>query len=176
MTLENERQKFLDAELFQLTLSAVTQRGGVYRSNLSEAQRRPVHRSLRNLLQNLSPQYASGSVSDDQHNANVQKIAETLTQLHAPLLRDNTFRIGSAQKALNLHLKYLWCLEAIPIPPHCPFDAYVLRVIPGWQTIRWTAINSIEQYADLVAAARQLAGGTPLAEWELFVYNRDSIS
>lgn len=176
MTLDIERQNFLDAELFQLTLSAVTQRGGVYRTNLSEAERRPVHRTLRKLLRDLSSQYANGSVSDDQHNANIRNIAETVSQLHSPLLRDDAFRIGSAQKALNLHLKYLWCLEVIPMPPHCPFDAYVLREIPGWRTRRWTAIAAIDQYADLVAAARQVAGGTPLAEWELSVYNRNSIA
>ncbi len=172
MTLKIERQNFLDAELFQLTLSAVTQRGGVYRPNLSEAQRRPVHRALQDLLRDLSRQYANVSVSEDQHNANIQKIAETLTRLHASLLRGDTFRIGSAQKALNLHLKYLWCLQAIPRPPHCPFDAYVLRAIPEWRGRSWTTIDSIDQYIELVASARIVAGEQPLAEWELSIYNQ----
>ena len=172
MTLEIERQKFLDAEFFQLTLSAVTRRGSVYQPNLSEAQRRPVHSTLQNLLHALSRQYTNVSVSEGQHNANIEKIAETLTQLHAPLLRGDRFRIGSAQKALNLHLKYLWCLQAIPRPPHCPFDAYVLRAIPEWRERTWTTIDSIDQYIELVASARTVAGEQPLAEWELSIYNR----
>ena len=170
MTIRYEREDFIEAELFQLTVGAVTQRGSVYAPGLSEKARRLVHGTLRQLLIDVSPQYEPGGVSDERHMENIDQIAQATTMRHAALLRDGRFRIGSAQKALNLHLKYQWCLRQIPIPPHCPFDAYVLRAIPAWRT-PWTRIESLRQYADLVAAARAVAGQHALAEWELALYN-----
>jgi hypothetical protein len=35
-TMNLEQRRFVEAELFQLTLSAVTQRGGVYKPKLTE--------------------------------------------------------------------------------------------------------------------------------------------
>lgn len=171
MTISNERRNFIEAELFQLTVGAVTQRGSVYAPGLSEKARRPVHETLRQLLIDVSPQYEPGGISDALHMENIDQIAQAITLRHAAVLHGGRFRIGSAQKALNLHLKYRWCLRQIPMPPHCPFDAYVLRAIPAWRT-PWTRIESIRQYADLVAAARAIAGEQPLAEWELALYNR----
>ena len=171
MTVAAARRDYVNTELSPLTLTAVTQRGRVYRPALSESDRRPVHKTLRELLLDASTQYTNGGVSEVQHAANIEHIAQTMTQHHAAVLRGGKFRIGSAQKALNLPLKYRWCLGEIPMPPHCPFDAYVLRAIPGCQTRSWTAIKSIEQYADLVAAAHTVDGERPLAEWELSVYN-----
>lgn len=171
MTLDEARRHFIDAELFQLTLSAVTQRGGVYGQKLSEESHRPVHETLRGLLRDLSPQYETPGIGDERHIENIRRIGRTVTASHAPVLRDGKFRIGSAQKALNLHLKYRWCLGEIPVPPHCPFDSYVLRAIPGWRTRSWTGIDSIPEYTSLVAAARAVAGELSLADWELAVYN-----
>ena len=170
MTTGDERGDFIESELFQLTVGAVTQRGSVYAPGLPEKARRPVHETLRQLLIHLSPQYEPGGISDERHMENIDQIARAITLRHAAVLRGGRFRIGSAQKALNLHLKYRWCLRQIPMPPHCPFDAYVLRAIPAWLT-PWTRIESIRQYADLVAAARAVAGQQALAEWELSLYN-----
>lgn len=175
MTVGQRQSEFLDAELFQLTLAAATQRGRVYRPALSESDRHPVHETLRELLWTLSPQYETGPVSDPRHTANIEHIVRTTTQRHARVLRDGTFRIGSAQKALNLHLKYRWCRGEIPEPPHCPFDALILSRIPGWRTRSWTAIDSMNDYLDLVAAAHGVAqsqGRRSLAEWELFAYDQ----
>lgn len=171
MTIERRQSEFIDAELFQLTLGAVTQRGRVYRSNVPENQRRPVHDSLRSLLRDLSRQYETGGINDDRHTENIGQLAQTITTRHTAVLRDDRFRIGTAQKALNLYLKYRWCLGQIPVPPHCPFDAYVLRAIPGWRTRSWTRIDSIRQYAELVVSARTVAGARTLAEWELWLYD-----
>ena len=170
MTIGDERRDFIEAELFLLTVGAVTQRGSVYAPGLSEKARRPVHETFRQLLVDVSPQYDSGGITDERHMENIDQIAQTITLRHAAVLRGGRFRIGSAQKALNLYLKYRWCLRQIPMPPHCPFDTHVLRAIPAWRT-PWTRIESIRQYADLVAAARAVAGEQVLAEWELSLYN-----
>lgn len=80
------------------------------------------------------------------------------------------FRIGVAQKALNLYLKYLWCLDRIPVPPHCPFDSTVLRELE--LEFSWTRSSKIEDYKSWVEHAKVAAGTKTLAEWELQLWNR----
>ncbi len=62
------QRAFLEDEFFQLTLGAAMQRGGVYRPKLTERERRPVHTTLREVLESLLPQYAGGGVGDDVHH------------------------------------------------------------------------------------------------------------
>jgi hypothetical protein len=165
------QRAFLEDEFFQLTLGAAMRRGGVYRTGLTEKDRRPVHETLREILEALLPEYQGSRMGDESHLANIERLARAVTTRHVALLEGGRFRIGNAQKALNLHLKYRWCVSGIARPPHCPFDYYVLCEIPGWRSRRWTAIDSIGEYAELVAAARAVAGDRPLADWELAVYN-----
>jgi hypothetical protein len=101
----------------------------------------------------------------------LKALSERLSQDHADALRAGRFRFGTAQKALNLYLKYLWCIGRVPTPPHCPFDYQVISTLPGWQAIKRTALTSRAKYLHLVAAARKRADGVPLAEWELKLYN-----
>jgi hypothetical protein len=88
---------------------------------------------------------------------------------HANALNGSRFRIGSAQKALNLYLKMLWCFDRIPAPPHCPFDRIVLSHVPDCERIKWTELDSPSEYRRIVSCARSVAGGS-LAEWELRSY------
>jgi hypothetical protein len=164
------QRDFIEAELFQLTLAAVTQRGKVYKEKITESSRAPVHATLREKLDELTSAYIT-QVTDDPHIANIQVLSDVVSEKHGGVLVDGRFRIGSAQKALNLHLKYRWCLGEIHEPPHCPFDACVLKLIPGWKSESWIEINTLERYQDLVAAARSVAAGKSLAVWELGAYN-----
>jgi hypothetical protein len=165
------QRRFFEAELFQLTLGAVTQRGGVYMPKLDEKTRRPLHKTLREVLHDLLPSYAASEVAEAAHMANIAALERAVTDKHSGILRDGKFRTGSAQKARNLHLKYYWCLGNARKPPHCPFDLYVLSKIPEWKGRSWIAISSPEDYAMLVADARRVAGSLALADWELSVYN-----
>jgi hypothetical protein len=101
---------------------------------------------------------------------NIKNLAQTLSKKYPEALHGSRFRIGSAQKALNLYLKMLWCLDRIPTPPHCPFDAIVLSHIPGCQSVRWTQLDSLPEYQRIVRCARSAANGVSLAEWELHLY------
>jgi hypothetical protein len=171
-TMNAEQRTFVGDELFQLTLSAVTQRGAVYVPNLSEIARRPLHETLREELDNLLPAYLVAEVPEAAHLANLETLRRNVTRKRKSILQGGNFRIGSAQKALNLHLKYYWCIGEAKRPPHCPFDYYVLREIPGWKTHKWTAIGGIDEYKSLVDAARSVAGSQALADWELALYNK----
>jgi hypothetical protein len=115
-------------------------------------------------------QYEAG-VTDALHLVNIQNLALYMSRAHASTLSGGRFRIGSAQKALNLYLKYMWCVGRIPAPPHCPFDFMVLSRVPGCKNVRWTQLDSLPEYEEIVRRAKIAAGDSPLAEWELRLYN-----
>jgi hypothetical protein len=168
--MDSEKQAFLADEIFSMTLMATVQRGKLYRDGSTETQKDAFRRALRLALEGLIEQYRQG-ISDDQHLRNINKLTHTLSETHPNALNDARFRIGSAQKALNLYLKYMWCLDRIPTPPHCPFDSVVLFRVPGCQHVRWTQLDSLSEYERIVDCAKAVAGGVSLAEWELHLYN-----
>lgn len=145
------------------------QRGKLYREGATDPERDKFRIALHAALENLSKQYRSG-VTEDQHLANINNLADELSQQHANALNKSRFRIGSAQKALNLYLKLLWCFDRIPIPPHCPFDSIVLSNVPSCEHVKWTHLDSLPEYQHIVNCARAAANGVSLAEWELRLY------
>lgn len=128
-------------------------------------------RHLRHALEKFLPEYRK-SVSDERHCANIERLSDELSAKHKKALHGGRFRIGSAQKALNLYLKFMWCLGRIRQPPHCPFDAIVLAKIPGSETVKWTQLDDISKYREIVKNARKGAGKIKLAKWELEVYGK----
>src|SRR5687768_4865176 len=163
------RRNFLRDEFHRLTLQATVQRASVYIRGVPERDRSSFQSGLRRALDNLAPEYAK-SVREERHCDNIARLADSLSAQHGLILAGGRFRIGPAQKAVNLFLKYLWCTGDIPTPPHCPFDARIILLLPPVDRINWTTMDSVDSYRRLVAAARRLAGKQSLAEWELHAY------
>lgn len=70
---------------------------------------------------------------------------------HPDLRNSNPgFRIAQAQKSLSVYLKHLWCNGKIAMPPVCPIDSTILKVIGkrggrnvhGVTLIRWKNIGN----------------------------------
>ena len=158
-----------------MTLAATVQRSHLYAPSLSEKDREPFQLSLRAALESSAKKYAD-DVSEDQHVQNISALASLLSSKHATLLADGRMKFGHAQKALNLYLKYLWCLGKLPIPPHCPIDSIILKKIPKFTQERWTQLDSPERYKCIIASARIKANEKelPLAVWELYEYNANA--
>jgi hypothetical protein len=165
----SHKELFLSDVIFGITLAGTSQRGNLYRREATTDERNQFRLALRRALENVAEQYRA-PVSDDRHVANIDHLAKTLSKQQARALNGSRFRIGSAQKALNLYLKMLWCLDRIPTPPHCPFDRIVLSHVPGCEDINWTQLDSLHDYKQIVRCARSAANGVSLAEWELHFY------
>src|SRR5262249_11669496 len=95
------KSEFLRSQIFSMTLMATVQRGGVYRSGVSNDDRIQFQNDLRRRLEELADSYAE-SISDEIHERNIVTLADALSKDHGAALRNGRFRIGSAQKALNL--------------------------------------------------------------------------
>lgn len=156
---------------FGSTLMGTAQRGKLYRDGSSDVLRDAFREALRKALERLAKQYKK-KVSSHQHCANIKKLADGLSASDKGALKGRRFRIGSAQKALNLYLKFMWCLGRIERPPHCPFDSRVLSKNPNCEKVKWTKLDSIIEYKRIAGEAEQFARteGFSLADWELRHY------
>ena len=168
--MNQQQEDFLAASALASTMIATAQRGYLYRKGVSPLARRQFQDALRRALQSLLPQYKV-EVSHEQHCTNIKSVADNLSAVNKDTLADDEFRIGSAQKALNLYLKFMWCLGRIERPPHCPFDFRVVSLIPGCK-VKWTKLKTLGEYERLVSEARRVAGDLSLADWELVEYQK----
>jgi hypothetical protein len=168
--LEEEKWEFLDEEFLASSIRGAFGHAKIYRGKTSE-ERRKFAGELRKLLRKCARAYKN-EVPEEAHNENIRKLADKLSRDFKDAMKDKRFRIGIAQKALNLYLKYLWCMGRIRTPPHCPFDSEVLRKAKVGES--WTRLDDMDGYKLWVAKARSVAGDTnlKLSEWELRLWNQ----
>jgi hypothetical protein len=169
------QELFLADEFHRLSLQGAVQRANIYVPDLDENERKKLHPTLRKCIEDAAKHYEhERNVSDDEHNARIEQIRSRMSEEHARILRDGIFRIGPAQKAFNLFLKYQWCAGWIARPPHCPFDSEVIKKLGV--DYSWRDIDDIASYQKLVDTARKKAteAAKSLAQWELDLFNEVS--
>lgn len=155
-----------------MSWNASVQRANIYNPGTTDAGRRKFRDGVITYCrEEIIPMYAN-EVEEDEHCDTLQKLTSHVTGSAESTLLVNTYRIGIAQKLLNLQLKYLWCAGYIPMPPHCPVDRIILSKTRLRDKVNWTQIDSIVSYRDAIDAIMEMAGSEPLAEWELRVFDR----
>jgi hypothetical protein len=163
-------RSFLENEFLTMTIFGALGRSRTYLKTAPDDTKLKMRVALREKLHKIGERYKT-TVEESKHLINIQELSDTLSSDFESCLEKGRFRIGIAQKALNLYLKYLWCVGIIPPPPHCPFDSIVIRHLPECEGMKWTSIDDIKDYKRLVAAAKHAAKGTPLPQWELELWN-----
>ena len=168
MSLAIERKKFLETQMQRTSIQSAFQHGGIYLDEIADDQKGALRQTLETALDRASFAYER-TRTDDEHCHTMTQLAGEIGDQHGHILQNQIFRIGIVQKALNLYLKYLWCLDLIPPPPHCPFDRGIIAQLGIPNPPNFTQIETIAVYMNLVVAARRLSGaeGLGLAEWEL---------
>jgi hypothetical protein len=147
--MNNPQDEFIKDELFSLVIQAALGRSKTYTDNLSEEQHKSFRNGLREILDAMLDEYEK-PVSDARHIENIKRLSDDISAKYPVYLHNGRFRIGSAQKALNLYLKYLWCLGKVACPPHCPLDAIIINKLRPKKHIIWTEMDSIDDYQMLV--------------------------
>lgn len=163
------KEGFLKNEFLTMSVLGALGRSNTYSKSASEKGKNSFRNALRKKLEEIGNTYVT-PIPEEEHCSNIKNIADDLTTRFSNCLKNGKFRIGIAQKALNLYLKYLWCVGLIPIPPHCPFDSIIIGHLPECKDLKWTVIDSIDDYKRLVEAAREKADAKPIAEWELKIW------
>jgi hypothetical protein len=167
---------FLNYDYLAQSVTASLQHSKTYKAHVTPADRDNFRTSLRRQLHGMASRgYNTMEVDDDTHVENICNLSRTLSDRHRDILEGKRFRIGSAQKALNLYLKYLWCQGEIQTPPHCPLDAGVIATLSAaHRKCLWTQLDDIVKYNSMIADAKinAKATGISLAEWELNLWNK----
>ena len=182
MTLQTRKQRFLRAvnidandanakeQAISNCLRAAFGRNPTY--TVPTQGRKSFHNAFGNELRTRSKKYQDG-ITEDAHIRIIESIANDLSERYGSILQNECLRIGTVQKALNLYLKIIWCIDPNwATPPHCPIDRIVLRAAHLYGN--WTQLDTIEEYKDWVSKLRTYAlstGYSSLAEWELYIWN-----
>jgi len=170
------RTDFLVSEFWILSWNASVQRAKLYRKNVPESYRKTFRkRVIAHLEDHIMWRYKN-LVSESEHCEHIQTIAKQVPLLdHDKVLQESKYRIGVAQKLLNLQLKYLWCAGVIKHePPHCPVDRIVISKTRLKNKENWTEIDSIKRYDRVMHEIKQeasVSGLTP-SQWELTHFSR----
>ena len=160
---------FLIKTFLSNTQSSSFQHGNVYAEYASDEQKKVFQGDFRRRLWELAYRY-SEPVSEEDHIKTIEDFAAQLSQSHPNALANQRLRIGTSQKAVNLFLKFLWCIDLIPEPLHCPIDRNVLTELGDQRN--WTEIDDIQAYREIIQSIRQRAGAQTPSKWEYDLWNR----
>ena len=176
---KNCRSEFLSDQFEGLSIWAAFSRGYVFNKDktISAEDKSKLKNKIKKLFSEYSQKYQK-RILPVIHTQNISDFAERITKEYKDILDGGQFRIGTAQKAFNLYLKYLWCAGWLRCPPpHCPFDSVIyaelarvnkesMKSIPPW-----TRLTKIEDYEKLVKNAEGAkSSGESLPEWECRVW------
>jgi hypothetical protein len=160
--------QFLQDDFLMNSIGAALQHARVYESTATASDHATLQQAFKCRLRMCVARY-SQPVNEGEHIENIGALAEYVSARCGGFLRNGRIPFGIAQKALNLHLKYLWCVDRIPTPPHCPVDSTVIGELP-LPPLTYTKMNE-EDYRRVIEAAKAKAAGRSLAEWELELFN-----
>jgi hypothetical protein len=176
VVVEEAKNRFLastrvadEATALKKCLLAAFRRNKLYKDGIAQSLRKELRDSLRDELRKLSGGYRRGAVSEVEHEANILHLSEEMSKQYGSILVGDRFNIGTSQKALNVYLKFLWCLGQLSIEPvHRPLDRIILKraSING----SWTSLDDIEIYRSWINQLRDHAKPVSLSHWELTVW------
>ena len=143
-------------------------------ANIPMHRRKPFKAVVRQVLAQIDADqgYINGGVSEQVHCNFVEEVSNSVSRTATTFLHNGRFRIGIAQKLVNLYLKYLWCAGLISEPPHCPIDG-IIRDRAGL-TYNWIKSDNIDEYKLAISEIRNLSNrdNLSIAEWELRNFSR----
>ena len=166
------QEKVIGGMIIRLTFDGGFQRSRIYRPNVSNANRKGFRAYLISELPKILLAIQKRKrYTDKDHCKMIQKFSSDVTNRFDKILYKKKFRIGSAQKFLNLYWKVAWLSKRTSLRPiHCPFDSIIMKKLPKNVRVLWTQFDTIEEYKVLVNAAKETAGKKSIADWELEIY------
>ncbi len=169
--IKDLQKKFIENEIYILAWNASVQHNPVYALDCSINNRSKFRKDIILYLINyILPMYDKKITENDHYN-NIVNLRNYAEKIGKNILLNKYYKIGTAQKLLNLSLKYFWCIGWIKEPPNCPVDRIILGKA-GINNLSWTKINTIKEYKSIIDNIRKKVKRNDLAQWELEVFNR----
>jgi len=163
--------EFIKKIILGRTIQAAFQRGKVYKDGLDRKEKYELKSSIKKKLEQMASRYIN-EVSEEEHIRNIKSLSQTISKKHGSKLKNKSLRIGTSQKLLNVYVKFLWCLGEAKEPKHCPIDSIVLREIKLNDKYKWTDLELIEEYEEIISEIRKHIHNKTVARWEWELWNR----
>ncbi len=168
------KEQFILNEIWTLTFGAAFQRASVYKNDIDDTEKQSLKTAIRSYIEEvLEPHYKNGNVTEKQHIENIFLLSNH-TRDFAEILNGGQLNFGVSQKLLNLHLKYLWCLDKTAIPPHFPVDRRIQETLKLKPILPWTDFQDEKDYMRIINAVKQKLDKDfkTVAEYELKHFER----
>ncbi|MDD2287438.1 MAG: hypothetical protein PHH52_00585 [Patescibacteria group bacterium] len=163
------KNEFINNEVTTLTINGAFGHNPIYNEHCKGPEKEKFRIYIRNILLKYGVIYKE-SVEEEGHYNKLTELQGEISAVFGYLLKNQALNIGTIQKLLNLYLKYMWCLDLIPTPPHCPVDSVVLKKINRGNT-KWTKMTSIDEYKKIINEIKKVSKHTCISEWELEIWN-----
>lgn len=186
MTIEKEKIKFNRNEILTLTINGAVQHNSTYEEEVKDNSKLRIdfNKYLRSEIEKKGDEFISSRNSYKNDNKFIEFIEDFRSkaeQEYKVILKDGMFKFGTAQKLINLYLKYLWTFKFQEFdghePSHCPIDRKIkdelIKRNKNNKILKdWTKIKYKEEYQLYINAIRKIIGdGNSMAEWELNIWN-----
>ncbi len=171
----DDKEIFLQDEIWLVTISAAFQRANVFVPNPDELRKEALKKMVRGYIDNTILYNYHHDIIDDQHIENIYQIQD-YSKNFRDILTNGSFSFGVSQKILNLYLKFQWCLGRLKsIPPHFPVDRRIQKELSLPKIVAWTRDMEEEEYLNVINYAREKLNyykKDNIAELELYLFKR----
>lgn len=133
--------EFIENEIWILTFGGALQRSKSYKKDTSNDKKEEFRNAVKEYVRGLVEKYYRNVIDEKQHVRNIKELCNWASREYRDILNNGKLRIGVGQKILNLYLKYLWCLNKVALPPHCPIDRGIVSSIKF--QINWTELDNL---------------------------------
>jgi hypothetical protein len=144
-------------------ISSALQRNPTYEGWCDDSHREGFREELARQIRSEAQRYVA-PVSEPDLCGAIRRISEAVSQRWGKYLTNGRLKYGTAKKAFNLYLKFLWRLGKATTPPHCPIDRTVLQA--SGINDAWTQRDSERQHLEWINRISLRAKALSLAEWE----------
>lgn len=197
------KNEFLRNEFFLMSWLAAFQRNKTFKSldeiknknekEIIESGKTKFKKEMQQAIYKMLPQYAEEEISPERHHENIKSLM-SLSKDFSDIFSSNddknensigTLNAGTAQKLLNMMLKYCWCAGWIKMPPEMPIDSHNLTTLSQlakkqgkddlkeeFKKLNWTSLETTPEYKDWIKKIKDVVGKEPLATWELSNWSR----
>ena len=168
------KRDFLLSQAWASTIRASFGRIKIYKEGVKAKEKLVFKEQLYIYVHSLvDAQYKLREVNEVKHIQNIKALIYYSSSRFSELLSNKMLCFGVGQKLLNLYLKYLWCLEYIPTPPHFPVDRIIQNKLGINPPFNWTTMTDKRDYLIIISRARELMKKKDfksLADLELSLY------
>lgn len=167
------KERILPVEkIYSYSREATVQRGYVYRKDVSEEDKSAFWKEYAKFMDGVISIYSNHTPREDDHLGVIESFIDLASTQYPHVLTDRVLRFGSAQKLINLTLKFYWATDIIQEPPHVPIDSYIANNVGNYD-YKWTKNESRDDYLKVIERCRCVSRtyGLSLAQWELLYWN-----